>query len=87
MYSAATSTTPSSTTLSDAISTPASINQNQPDERSYEETVTPANNEPSNNISKLNQIESTSTPVNPLVAASIIPSHTLELFVIPAAKK
>ena len=67
VYSAATPTTPSSATLSNAISTPASTDQNQPDERSSEESVTPANNEPSNNISKLNQIKYPSTPVNPLV--------------------
>ena len=87
VYSAATPTTPSSTTLSDAISTPAFINENQPDERSYEKSVTPANNEPSKNIFKLKQIESLSTTVNPLVAAGIIPSHILESFVIPAAKE
>ena len=63
VYSAATTNTPSSTTLSDAISTTASINENQPDERSFEESVTPANNEPPDNISKLNQIESPSTSV------------------------
>ena len=57
------------------ISMPASINKIQPDERSFEESVIPANNEPSNNISKLNQIEFSSTLVNPLVAAGIIPSH------------
>ena len=72
VYSAAAPTTPSSTTLSVAISMPASINENQLDERSYEDSVTSANNEPSNNISELNQIESPSTPVNPLVAACII---------------
>ena len=87
VYTAATVASTSSTTLSDGISTPTSISKDQPDKRSYEETITPAGNEPSNNISKLNQIESSSTPVNPLVAAGIIPSHILESFVIPAAKE
>ena len=65
----------------------ASINENQPDERSYEESVTLANNEQSSTISKFNQMESLSTPVNTFVAAGIIPSHILELFAIPTANE
>ena len=87
VYSAATPASTSNTTLSDGISTLTFISKDQPDERSYEETITPAGNEPSNNISKLNQIESTSSPVNPLVAAGIIPLHILESFIIPAVKE
>ena len=79
VYSATTPTTLSSTSVSNVISTP--------DERSAEELGTPANNESSNNISKLNEIESPSTPVNSHVAVGIIPQHTLESFVIPAAKE
>ena len=79
VYSATTPTTLSSTSVSNVISTP--------DERSAEELGTPANNESSNNISKLNEIESPSTPVNSHVAAGIIPQHTLESFIIPAAKE
>ena len=86
VYSAATATTPSSTTLYDAISTKIA-NEDQPDERSYEETIIRADNEPSDNISKLNLFESPSTPVIPLVAVGIILSHILESFVIPAAKE
>ena len=63
----------------------ASINDNQPDERFYEESVTLANNEQSNTVSKFNQMESPSTPVNPFVAAGIIPLHFFELFGIPTA--
>ena len=61
--------------------------KNHPGERSYEESVTPANNEPSSNVSKLNQTESPSTPVNPIVGEGIIPLHILELLLIPAAKE
>ena len=57
----------------------ASINDNQPDERFYEESVTLANNEQSNTVSKFNQMESPSTPVNPFVAAGIIPLHFFKL--------
>ena len=65
----------------------ASINENQPDERSYEESVTLANNEKSSTVCKLNQMESPSTLANPFVAAGIIPSHILELFAIPTANE
>ena len=49
--------------------------------------MTPADNASSNNIPKLNQIESPSTPVNHFVAACIISLDILELFEISAAKE